>query len=266
MVDAARDYEMKILRKKLPQFQLKKKYIIAAAITLCFLGGGLYAFTSIQAWKTYEKSYADWYDSIRTDLTTAFTFSDATTDDKDKKLAAIKDVTSKMSNQGAVCVASVLIQWQQGMGDTKRYKEECVKKVEQVSQLSEKLTIAVTYLEEDHALSSLLVTTSDQAEKLVDSSWQTQLQKWSEAKKKLQERKVGKEFEPILVLAIEKVAHIENAWQALLAAHSEKNKTKYLDEQAQLHVAYEELKDIPVESKERFAAIASEANRALMAR
>ena len=174
------------------------------------------------------------------------------------KMSALKNVSNNIvSAKKSLCSVSSLVSWQQFLTPLKAQKEACDHIIKTADAFGDKIQATVSYIENEQALMKIITASTGSQDKITEAVWDTQTTTWQGATDSLKKLSVQTSFAPVKDSAITDAQAIEAAWQGLIAAHKAKDKTKYLEAQAQLAQAYGALGAIAAQSTQQFLSVAN---------
>lgn len=255
MVYATRDFESMIVSNKLKQMSPKRRrfIIIALASSLVVILIAGYGLWSMNAWNAYKTTYENWQKDLRTTVDTAMALPAKTAEERAKKLASFKEVTSKISSaQQSLCQTPALIAWQNALGDLHARQETCRGIITRADTFGKKMQATVSYLQSEQSVATAVSKTlTDSASKVTESTWGSQVDTWKQAYDTVAKIPSESSFAPIKTSTLDKLKGLETAWAELIAAHTAKDKTKYTEAQSKLVTAYTALSSLPAMSTEQ---------------
>lgn len=223
---------------------------------LVLVGG--YALFSWVTWQGYEGNYTQWQASIKSQTDEALWVKDPST-----KLAALKNLSKTLIGaKDTVCSAHVLIKWQEVLKSIKEREEKCQQALQRVSNLSKKLQATTQYLEEEKALGNVLTSVPHDKDRLPETDWQAQATAWHTAAQTGAKLSAHDSFSTTKQAAVATLQKIDAAWQEVLAAHTAKDKARFLQAQASLVQEYGGLGEITTISTNNFQALLDELQKA----
>jgi hypothetical protein len=236
---------------------------IALSVLLILIGVVSYGLWSKQTWDAYQPTYTQRHQAIIADVT-AITTAKATTDKERRDvLTSLKKLTEKIqTTDQTVCHTHPLIAWQVKISnELNAAQSSCAAMVSKVTRLEAPLKKVTTYTKNDNELAAILATVPQSSE-LADDAWDKQVSIWQDAGKAMEKLSVSSEFTPVKQLATAKTLSVRDAWQAVIAAHQAKDKSKYLAAQGDLARALDALNEITVLSEKELQPLRTELEKA----
>jgi hypothetical protein len=236
----------------------KRRVIIIAVVVATVLLLAAYAFWSVNTWNSYKTSYENWQKDLRQDVDAAIALPATNPTERMKKKTAFKDVSKEINvAQQSLCEVPNMAAWQSLISTLRERKDACAQIVAQASTFGKKMQQTITYLEHEQtiakAFSSAIVASSG---KVTEETWGSQVAIWQDAEKAVLKVPASEEpFQPIRTAAIDKMKVVQVAWAELIAAHTAKDKAKYIDAQAKLATAYEALPSLVNMSNQEFVKV-----------
>jgi hypothetical protein len=220
-----------------------KRFFLAHRLTILIIAGvlvviGAYGVWSKVTWDDYALRYKNWQTQTKQQFDAALKLPVASDNDREEKLRALTSVSDKITDdKDSICALNALIGWQrfiQTLGDREK---ACQEARERLAGLGEDLNALVAYMADDQALAVIMKALAGKAE-LVEGEWAAQATTVHTSVDKIAKLKVQSNFSPVKQKATEVATRIDTAWQAVLAAHSGKDKAKYTQAQTELIQAY----------------------------
>jgi hypothetical protein len=207
-----------------------------------------YTIWSLQAWKQYEPTYAQWYQQIKEDVDKTVALPVATAEDRVHVHAAFLAITKQIdTRQDTICSLHPLLQWQAVIDPLNKKQTTCQNKVKQAVIFNEQLKNVVLYLQNDQALATLIATIP-QSDELNDDAWSKQVAVWTTVASSIKTMKVSEDFKPIQTQAEKQSLQVAAAWQEVDDANQAKDKKRFLASQDSLAGAYDGMNEITVMS------------------
>lgn len=225
--------------------------IIAAVVLLV----GAYALWSKHTWDEYETRYEGWHIALRDQVNATLALPTTTDKERLTKLTALKKTSDTiMSSKTSLCNANILVNWQQFIEMLRMRWHECQKTVTTSVTFNQKMQATITYLEYEQALAKVIGEIPSKSE-LTEADWGAQADTWHNAVVRIEKLPSNTDFAPTKQIARETVLKIDAAWKEVLAAHTAKDKARYLKAQGQLADAYNSLENIAVVGAKQFKII-----------
>lgn len=220
-----------------------KKAVIATSVSLLFLiVAGTYIAWSMAAWRTYEEKTSSVRHAVRGSLDGSLKLAASNQQERTKKLEALKGVQNTIETEKRLCDVQSLIAWQShSFEQAKQAKEKCLTVASTLEKLQESLGRVLRYLEDEKQVVDILTPLQAEGEYSEDV-WQQLGDKWVQAGKKIDEQKVGDEFQPVYEITRERVRVVAAQWQQLLGAHKAKDRAQFEKASGELKKAYGLLK------------------------
>jgi len=217
----------------LKRFISSHRLVIIIAGVVVIVGG--YAIWSKLSWDGYESAYKNWHEQTKGQLRTALAIP---SDQHDKKVQALLNIANNIrEQQDTACETNGLIGWQRFVGALQEREKSCQKARDDLVSLGASLNAFTAYMADDQALAAILKRATTKSD-LPESEWEAQVLVWKSIVDKIAGLKVASEFTPVKTKALGVTKQIYDSWQAVMAAHAAKDKTKYLQSQARLVQSY----------------------------
>jgi hypothetical protein len=245
------------LRRRL---RLNRRIVIVTGGVAVLLIVGGYLIWSSSAWANYHTAYSEWKSTTKNKISSALDMPATTAAERTKKLQALQTTSEAIATSDkSLCSTNILVDWQQSVNATyKKWQQECLTMQASAGRLNTALISAVNYLQNEHELATILSTALGATSKTVtESSLPAVVTKWKTASADVKSLKASAEFTPVKTKSQKVVDGVESAWNALIAAHTAKDETKYGKALTGLTGAYLVVDDIETESAKQFAQLSS---------
>jgi hypothetical protein len=243
-----------------PSFGLLKHHKRLVVVTICafviatMLG---YAAWSKQQWSEYHPSYVAHQTAIRASLDSLKSRSVTAVVDKTKVRTDLVEVSRQIETRGkGSCQVNSLVAWQAAlMKSLQQEQEQCQAQMVKLAALNEPLKRLIAFLNNDEAVAKELGRVSS-TDEVADTAWQAQLDVWQSVNQAIKKQSVAGDYKSVQTLAVEKTNTVVTAWQAIIAAHSAKDKQAFMSAQSGLGQAYDELDMVSIETAKVAASLA----------
>lgn len=245
------------MKLKKAAFRLTKGRIVVLSITILLILVGAYVYSSFRVWENYENSYTTLRQDIGQDIDAALQLSAVSSDDRLKKIVALEEVTTTISDKQSICDMPGVFSWQRSIGGLGSRTDTCNETIDAMTEYGGSLNRAVVYLKAEREIASIIgaaATNSKQTEKTLD----TQLTAWTKAVSDIGVVQAPEEFISTKEYALKYASKMESAWKDVIAAHKAQNKSKYLKAYADLVGAHEMLATLASKSQDGFTIITKE--------
>lgn len=217
--------------------RVARKQIIVGLISLALIGvAGLYTWSSIASWRSYESRLLDEqqaYESLKDQALQGKTPT--------SRLEAVQKLDDKLERRNELCTVNPLYGWQSWLIPAlKDGVKKCTDKVKQLNAVAKPLSVLRDYLEAEAKIREIMSSlASDVA--FSENNWKERgLQRVTLAKKALNDLRASTESDELRNQALGLVTATEKAWQALIAASDAKDKAAYLAASEQVIKSYAE--------------------------
>lgn len=235
-------------------FKLTKGRVVLLAVTVLLILTGAYAYWSFRVWGNYENSYTTWRQDIGQDIDAALQLSTASSDDRLKKITALEEVTTTISDKQSICDMSGVFAWQRGIGGLASRTDTCSEIMDVTTAYRDSLNGVLAYLKAEREIASIIDATATNS-KQTEKTWDTQLAAWTKAVGDIGNVQAPEEFTSTKEYALKYAKKMESTWRGVIAAHKAQNKSKYLKAYADLVSAHEMLATLASKSQDGFTAI-----------
>lgn len=236
-----------------------KRHRVAVVVFCTIVAIACYVVWSIGSWNAQVAAYERWKSDIRRDVDATLALPSTNTAEHDQKLFAMRRVVASINTTSeSVCHASFLADWQRDVIPAARDRSEvCERYTTGVIIFNERMQDVVRYLEEESTLSKTVSAALETQEgvSIEDEAFEVRLVAWRDTAKAVDELKVTKNFSSVKVRTQETLRLIVAGWSDVIAAHTAKDKTRYMDAQAQLAGAYDGLAGIANESTVQYTKL-----------
>ncbi|MET0980113.1 MAG: hypothetical protein ABWX90_02555 [Candidatus Saccharimonadales bacterium] len=245
--------------RRLRSLHPKKLVIILTCVLLVVIGVSVYAFWSKSVWDAYQPSYINQHQNLKNDINKLVKAPTTTSDDRKVVLSGLEHASQQtdMSSQ-TMCRVHSAVAWQTKVWrNLESAQAACVETMTNLSKIGSPLQKATAYIKDDNKLAAILAAVPQSGE-LADDAWQSQIDSWQKAETEASAMTVSPAFSPVKKLAVSQLSAVKAAWQAVVAAHQAKDKTKYLAAQDNLATALDELNEIPILSEKELGGLTEE--------
>ncbi len=217
-----------------------RRGLLIMAITAVVLTGA-FALWSKYTWDTYLTYYEGWRTSTLDQVRTSLALPVTNDQERQAKFVALKKTSdSIIVAKKSLCTVNVLVGWQRFIDVQRNREQKCQTTVGNFATFGEKLKVATGYLESEQMLAKILAEAPAKTE-LGEADWAEVSAGWHAIVGKVDALAADDNFTPTKQAARDATARIEVAWQEILAAHTAKDKSRYLQAQSQLIQAYSTL-------------------------
>ncbi len=202
---------------------------------------GAFVFWSKYTWDTYQTNYEGWRASTLDQARTSLALPVTNDQERQAKFVALKKTSDSIAAaKKSLCTVNSLVGWQRFMEVQHNREQNCQTIVGNFATFGEKLKEAVQYLESEQILARVLAEAPVKTE-LTEAEWTDVASGWRAVVGKVDAIVADGNFTPTKQAARDATSKVDAAWQEVLAAHTAKDKSRYIQAQAQLVQAYSTL-------------------------
>lgn len=224
----------------------RKWWFIGGGIALLLLIIGAIGW-SFYAWNDYRQQYISSHSELRQEATAAFAMKSVSVDEKRKKLAALSQLRQTIDEMKGQCDSYSIIHWQQFIGETKAWLEDCRTRSKATEAFGRDLKAVTDHIASEELIKSVLVKAAVTDKEVGEAAWPSIVEKWAKAHTDIHNLKVALTVQNTQKVIEEKIAALEAGWVALIAANTAKDRQKYdaaLDQIETAHGAMVGISDI----------------------
>lgn len=224
---------------------IRRHRIVAIIIASVIVLTAAYVLWSKYTWNEYEADYTAWRSSTHGQLDKALALPVKTAQERSGKFLALKDVSNTITTaQDSLCKVNAIVAWQQFIKPLGEQTADCNAMITAAGSLNESLKKAILYLENEKSLADILDVVHGDKTELAEGDWNAQAAAWHMALEKTDKMMVSEAFAPTKKVARDTIKSIDDAWQAVMAAHKAKDKAAYIKAQTLLVQTYGALGNI----------------------
>lgn len=245
---------------------IKRKWLIVGTVTFLAVLALAYVLYSMQAWRGYERDYIAWQATTKSELTSVLSLPATSPKEREQKLSKLESIVADLKAQKSkVCSDDSLIGWQAFFQGVDTVKKQCHSVSSKIDGVVVELGVIISYLTNEHTFATSLAKLSTQPAQPDEKTWDQVAGTWRKFGVDVAAMKVDASFESTKKVAVTVVTGVDTAWQELLAAHSVKDKARFVKARSGLAVAYAALTTITTENDKQVASLDKKLTKAYSA-
>ncbi len=244
----------------------KKAWLFVGAATVFVVLALGYLLYSLQIWRNYEQDYKVWQTTTKNDLSAVLSLPMTSLKEREQKLAKLQAIAADLKTQQSnMCHVRPLTGWQTNFEGIGVVQKQCNAVASKVEGLITELGVIMAYLTNERTLTTSLTGLISQPAQPDEKTWDQVAAAWHKFGAEIAAMKPDVSFESTKKVAVTAVTGIDTAWQELLAAHTAKDKPRFVMARAGVMAAYDALGAITAENDKQVSLLDKKLSQAYSA-